>query len=230
MLLKLLSQMKNRVLKYSYYIAVVFLQPPTPNHYNVREAGRALGARKELTEGHTNATASQRKHIQPFANRNFRSWNKISSPFITIQVSNSKVHLHNMYYAALFLSQGSSSWMQKPLWLCCHDLFYHPETPVKGSLLFAVWQEMVSIYFTLQHITRVLCCSSVQGTQTELCDSLLSFSFVYFSIGTLAMVLLAALWCFAQWQQEGHQVTWPFLSFPKSCCWPKPWSLPSQLI
>jgi len=33
---------------------------------------------------------------------------------------------------------------------------------------------MVSIYFTLQRITRVLHCSSVQETNTELCDSLVS--------------------------------------------------------
>lgn len=100
----------------------------------------------------------------------FWSWNKISSPFIDIQVSNSKEHLHNMYDAASFLSQGSSSWMHKLLCLCCHDL--SPQNPIKGNLLSAVWQTTGSIYFTPQHSTRMLCCSSVQETQAELCDSL----------------------------------------------------------
>lgn len=127
--------MKTRVLKYLRKIQLLYCSSISSNSHpkslQYEGGSRALGERRELTEGHTNAMASRRKHIQPFANRNFRSWNKVSSPFIDIQVSNSKVHLHNMYYAALFLSQGSSSWMHKPLWLCCHDLFYRPETHSK---------------------------------------------------------------------------------------------------
>lgn len=61
-----------------------------------------------------------------------------------------------MYYAALFLSQGSSSWMHKLLCLCCHDLFYHPKTPHKREPFICLWQATGSIYFTLQHSTR--CC------------------------------------------------------------------------
>lgn len=171
MLLKLLSQMKSWVLKYLRKIQLLYWSSVSlnsqPESLQYEGGGRALGERKELTEGHTNAMASRKKHIQAFANRNFRSWNKISSPFIDIQVSKSKVHLYNIYYAALFLSLGSSSWMHKPLWLCCHHLFYRPETPSKREpFICSLTSDGLCLFHTTAHRNGV--------AQTGLCDSLVS--------------------------------------------------------
>lgn len=197
--------MKTAVLKYLRKIQLLYYSSissnPHPKSLQYEEGSRALGERKELTEGHTNALASWRKHIQRFASRNFRSWNKISSAFIDIQVSNSKVHLHNMYYAALFLSQGSSSWMHKPLRLCCHDLFYRPETPSKREpFICSLTSYGLYLFHTTAHRKGVALLLCAEDPDWALwLQSLLSFSFLYFSIWTLSMVLLWPLRCFAEW-------------------------------
>lgn len=231
-ILKLLLQMKTSVLKYLRKINLYcsgISSTPHPKSLQYDAGSRALRERKQLTEGHTNAMASCKKNTQPWANRNFRSWNKISSPFIDIQVSNSKVHLHNMYYAALFLSQGSSSWMRKPLWLCCHDLSYRLETPSKREpFICSLTSYSLYLFHTTAHrkgVALLLCAGDPDGALWL--SSLLCHSRLYFSIRTLAMVPVAALRCFAQRQQEGHRVTSPFSSFPKSCCWPQARPLPS---
>lgn len=160
--------MKTRVLRYFRKIQLLYCSSissnPHPKSPQYEGGSRALGERKEFTEGHTNAMASRRKHIQPFAKKNFRSWNKISSPSTDIQVSNSKVHLHNTYYAALFLLQRSSSWTHKPLRLCCHDLFYCPETPSKREpFICSLTSDGLYLFHTKAHRNGV--------AQTELCDS-----------------------------------------------------------
>lgn len=155
--------MKTRVLKYLRKIQLLYSSSISSNSHpkSLQHEGgsRALRERKELTEGHTNTMASRRKHIQPFANRNFRSWNKVSSPLIDIQVSNSKVHLHNTYYAALFYHRVLLAECTNHFDSAVMIYFIAPKPTVKGSLLSAVWQAMVSICFTLEHITRVLHCS-----------------------------------------------------------------------
>lgn len=71
------------------------------------------------------------------------------------------------FYHSILLAECTNHW------LCCHDLFYRSETPSKGEP-FICSLTSYGVYFTLQHITRVVRCSSVQETQTELCDSLVS--------------------------------------------------------
>lgn len=219
--------MKTRALKYWrknwLLYCSSFSSVPHPRSLQSEGGRNALGGEKGAHKRSHESNGTMEEPLPVTWKQRFWGWNEISSPFIEIQVSNSKVHLHNIYYAALFLSQGSSSWMHKLLCLCCHDLVYHPETPRKSGPFICLWQAMGSIYFTLQHSTRILCSSSVQENQAELCDSgFLISSFLHENTcpGPAACSLVPA-----QWQQEGHQVTSPFLPFPNR--WLQAWSAPA---
>ena len=173
-----MSQMKTRVLKYlrktQLLHAVVATSTPHPKPLQYEGGSRALGERKELTEGHTNA------------------WHHGESTSSHLQIEILEAGIKYLHLSLIYKYQTV-----KYIYIICimQLYFYHrvllaectnhfdsavmiyfiaPKPPVKGSLLSAVWQAMVSIYFTLQHIARVLRYSSVQETQTELCDSLVS--------------------------------------------------------
>lgn len=121
LLLKLLSQRKTRVLKYLRKIQLLHCSSisstPPPQITTIWGRERCWGRERSSQKvtwkqwHHGESTSSHlRREI-------LEAGIKVPSPFIDIQVSTSKVQLHNTYYAALFLSQGSSSWMHKPLWL-----------------------------------------------------------------------------------------------------------------
>jgi len=64
--------------------------------------------------------------------------------------------------------------MHKPLPLCCHDLFSHPETSSERES--CIWRlaSCGPTYFLLQHTAGAILCFSMQEIQNELCNSAVS--------------------------------------------------------
>lgn len=163
--------MKKNWLLYCSSISSV----PHPSSLQYEGGSKALGERKELT-GHMNAMAPWRKNFQSFENRNFEAGIKHLHLSLTYKYQTVKyiyiICIMQLYFYHRALLAECTNCFASAVMI----YFITPKPPIKGNLLSAVWQATGSIYFTLQHSTRMLCCSSVQETQTELCDSLVSFA------------------------------------------------------
>lgn len=107
----------------------------------------ALGERKELTEGHTNAMAPWRKLFQPLEKRNLEAGIKYLHLSLTYKYQTVKyiyiICMMQLYfYHRVLLAECTNCFASAVM------IYFTTPKPHKGNLLSAIEQAMGSIYFT----------------------------------------------------------------------------------
>lgn len=184
---------------------------PYPRSWQYEEGSTALEERKELTEGHINAMAPWRKHFQSFENRNFEA--AIKHPHLSLIYKYQTVkYIYIIWMMQLYFHHRVLLAECTNCFASAVVIYFITPKPHKREPFICHLTNcgLYLFHTTAQHNNVVLFLHPADPGWTLWLSSL--FSFLHFSMWTPAMVLLAALWCWAQWQQEGQVTKWLHLS------------------